>query len=421
MRRWKYNMSHTVIQPIAMGYLQSFGRWNVLPGDTWHGTCGIFARLSPMVRAVLSDFRWDVYLFYVPHRYCYRNDWRNYIKEGPIDETPTSLPTYGANHSISSWCHNKHKTSTILKHIPISYWQIYNNYFKDPQDSDVPTNTIPTDDGTLDHYGKLVCRLKTLASTIRKDSFDTDGGDITIGSDGKFNVLELREAKDDLRVERLLKVFNQRDYYSKAMKIIFDTNVFEPQDEIPELVAHTSGTTNISDVVAKGDERLGQMVGHGEAGLRLEVKPKHFSEHGTLWGLIVCRNENFMTQYTPWTDEDRGYKQMVGDPRYADLPPVEVKYRDIGASGSTSVVGHQPYYQWFRGMESYVNEIFWHGTEGWSVDQGTPSTWENLVKYPGKATSDAYFTTSEFGHAQMVSKNRLNVIRAIPPVTRSII
>ena len=88
MRRDVYDLSHFSFMSGKMGRLMTLALIPVVAGDSIGiDFRGIF-RLSPLRRNLVVDAHCDLYVFYVPHRHVYGDDWVDFIKQG-VDEAIT--------------------------------------------------------------------------------------------------------------------------------------------------------------------------------------------------------------------------------------------------------------------------------------------------------------------------------------------
>ena len=117
----------------------------------------------------------------------------------------------------------------------------------------------------------------------------------------------------------------------------------------PEVIALSRKNVSITDVVGTGSTNLGDLGGHGIAGLSLRVKRKSFPEHGTLLGLMTVRPRPMAGRWISYLDSARNFEDYY-DPGLIHLPPVEMTRGDLsmGQTAPSTVVGYHPWGEWYR-------------------------------------------------------------------------
>jgi len=78
MRRSTQNLSHKHDFSMDMGYLVPVCTMDVLPGDTFIGSTGLFARVAPLVHPVMHKVDISVHHWFVPNRILW-SGWEDFI------------------------------------------------------------------------------------------------------------------------------------------------------------------------------------------------------------------------------------------------------------------------------------------------------------------------------------------------------
>ncbi len=412
-------MYHQVATMGSLGSMTPTMIQEVAPGDTWSGKVGMLLRLSPLNHALLQDIQVDQFSFYVPHRLVYA-DWEDFIAAGP-DETPTyilpsvSIPAGSVQGQCLFWASHsaEAKTYNALRLYALNL--IWNEYFRDEQETAIAPTVLPTATGIA------VSFKKDYWSTLR-DAQGLDQAEFFVDSDLGTGVQT--SAQDILGAIARQKIATKRATYgTRYIDILrsYGINVNYQMLQRPELVAMSRGTVNVTDVVATDGANLGDLAGHGITGNRLSLKRKTFPEHGVLMNLVVARPVMSNEFLTEWFDRASRVYADYYDPGLVPLPPVEVIKRDVMGSidniQSADSLGFQPWGDWYRkamnrnhvGLADWIGNVAFNQTDITADDlrQITPGIYSTL------------FSDTTFGDFQVSCVNKVKALRFIPRQNQS--
>src|SRR5260370_38870260 len=130
--RMPHDLSHLGFLAGQIGRLITIPTTPVIAGGSFEMDAVGAVRLSPLRRGLAIDSTVDIFIFYVPHRHVYGDQWIKFIKHGvnaaPLPPVNTTGYIY---HSAFLGMINS-GTKNITKHLIQCYLSIYNNYFIAP-------------------------------------------------------------------------------------------------------------------------------------------------------------------------------------------------------------------------------------------------------------------------------------------------
>ena len=182
-------MHHTNCTQVKFQHASCFLRTEVAPGDTWSGKCGLLIRFSPLERALLADIHVDAFIFYVPHRMVW-SGWEDFLASGP---NPSPAPTLPPTIDIGLLGYNAlyypgGSNNTAINSLPIrAYNLIWNEYFRDEEDTAIASTFLPADAGDdvgSKSYGLVINCKRDIMTTIRQEleTGTTATADVTAGT-----------------------------------------------------------------------------------------------------------------------------------------------------------------------------------------------------------------------------------------------
>src|SRR5438445_275070 len=99
--RMPHDLSHLGFLAGQIGRLITISTTPVIAGDSFEMDAVGALRLSPLRRGLAIDSSVDIFIFYVPHRHLYGEQWIKFMKDG-VNATPlhsvksTSLSAHAA-------------------------------------------------------------------------------------------------------------------------------------------------------------------------------------------------------------------------------------------------------------------------------------------------------------------------------------
>src|SRR5579864_7127279 len=130
--RMPHDLSHLGLLAGQIGRLITISTPPVIAADSFEMDAVGALRLAPLRLCLAIDSTVDIFIFYVPHRHVYGEQWIKFMKDG-VNVTP--LPTVNTTGYIDHaafLCTINPDTNKIPKHLFQGYLNIYNNYFKAP-------------------------------------------------------------------------------------------------------------------------------------------------------------------------------------------------------------------------------------------------------------------------------------------------
>lgn len=283
-KRHRYSMHHQWLAGNRIGELKPCFIQEVTPGDTWKGhTTGVF-RLAPLDVPTYMSLNVFVHFFFVPHRLVFP-EFEDVIT-GADTTTPWPTITYNLSDLIA-WLDfgvSGFTTQTPdLNAIPVrALNKIWNDHFR---------NHLTTSEVAQDYLGVHRVNFPSsdyfggITTEIQQDVSETvDSSGATIP------YTEIRDAGNRQRMKERRSQYGER--YTDL--IYSDYGIVAPDSRLDraEHCARGKTTIGISEVVAtatSAGEETGEYRGHGIAGIRINFPKKHFTEHGTLMGVMYAR------------------------------------------------------------------------------------------------------------------------------------
>ncbi len=421
-----YNLDHASHMVGKIGRLQTLSMIPVVAGDSMElAISGVF-RLAPLRRQLVLDAMLDLFVFYVPHRHIYGDDWTDFIQQG-IDETVTfpvgPTPTAGLSPEYLGDPKGTYSARPMPLYKTASYANIYNFYFRAQTDNGPRLQSqthLETDENGV-QYGSTIGRLKSLwTSTINQAVLpDADDREVDVTS-GTFDILDLTRIKARYKTEQQRAYMDQQ--YTDVMSGTWGSGVNIDADQRPELCHHQRNWLSGYDVDGTSEISLGTYSGKSATVVNAQMKRKHFAEHGTLWVMAAVRFPIVHQSETHYlarvTQPD--YKEFAGDPTIlaAEEPTELNNLRVFAEPNSPQSLGMIPYGNWYRTQPSIVHGRF-RFVQGYSFLKTLPTTFD-LANYCQDREYDDAFQTQQLGDWTSDMKIGLQAHRYIPAARTSV-
>lgn len=156
-KRSKFNLGHTHLTSMKMGYIVPVMMQECLPGDTWQGDTKLFLRMAPLIAPVMHRLNITISTFYVPTRLI-MDDFESFITGGPNGTDDTVPPTVSLAPTVGSLADHFGLPLTdnniTISALPFrAYNLIWNDRYRDQDLQDPleistesgPDTTTPTD------------------------------------------------------------------------------------------------------------------------------------------------------------------------------------------------------------------------------------------------------------------------------------
>lgn len=420
MRRSFFDLSHEHKLSCDMGQLIPVMCEEVLPGDTFIGQTSLLARVAPLVNPILHRVELRVHHWYVPNRILW-SEWEDFITgEDAAATMPTVSSSSAATRELLDHMGAYPDDSLTYQALPVrAYNSIYNNYYRDqdlqtarseddltlanicwekdyfttcrpsPQQgtaqtigltfSDAPVygigNVDTTPLGSLSNIAETGTAFdQTYTNRMNADDaagikIETDSGGVPLIFADMSNV-NSGISIDDLRQAIALQRFAEaRARYGERYVDYLRFLGVNPRDgrlSRPEFLGGGKQVLNFSEVLATAEgtnTEVGDLFGHGIAGLKTRKFRKMFEEHGWVLSLISARPKTVYTEhvhrkFTRTDNMDYWQRELENQP-WQEVKQQEVYY---GGSASTTF-GYSPKYEEYRHGTSYVSGSFRSGPE----------------------------------------------------------
>lgn len=421
MKRSTHDLSYTHSLSLDMGYLVPLGAIDVLPGDSFIAKASILARVAPLQKPVMHPVQIRVHNWFVPNRIIW-DDWEEFIVGNEQAHTyPTVNPSTAAEAAILDHMGVEPITGAEYDALPIrAYNLIWNEFYRDqdlatargqddlelariawgkdyfttarpnPQQgaavqlgfsggqapidgiglkgnttaatTDVKqtdgTTVDYTDGSTIDGSGKWYGRQRDESGTQYPDIF-ADLSEAT----GGIDINELRQAISLQRIAEAREFFGSR--YADYLRF-YGVNPRDGRLDRPEYLGGGRQMISFSEVLATAEGTatdVGDLFGHGIAGVRQKPLRKMFEEHGWFISVMSVRPKGIYQNGVP----RRFLRREPTDFWHRELellPWQSISEREIwGAGSDNTVFGYTPRYDEYRETPSYVSGTFRGGTE----------------------------------------------------------
>jgi len=396
------------------GYLVPIMCEDVLPGDTSILSTRLLSRVAPLANPIMHNVTIRVHHWYVPNRILW-DGWEDFIT-GKDDTTPKPTApnpsgveeTFLADHmgidprDVGSW-----------DALPFrAYNLIWNEFYRDqdlqterdlddltlaricwekdyftvarpqPQQGDPVAIEFSAGEVPVRGFGHNstlgtgtitdpIDKVTTIPNADTRDAFIRidDEGPVSgsrvwadmANATGGIDVNDFRRAIALQRFAEARMRFGER--YVDYLRFL-GVNPSDGRLDRPEYLGGGRQRVNFSEVLATAEgasTEVGDMYGHGIAGLRTNRIRKAFEEHGWVLSLLSIRPKTVYQnqvprRFTRETAMDYWQKELEV------LPWQEVKTREVHYNGNdTDTWGYVPRYDEYRHSQSYVSGQFRSG------------------------------------------------------------
>lgn len=421
MKRSKHTLSYYRMITANMGELFPIGCLPVLPGDTVQAyTTGVI-RVSPLNTPVMHPCSVRIHHWFVPNRIV-DDTWEDFITGGE-DGTPVVLPkvqTDAIKKTVLTYLGLPPIPGVdVLAHPVRAFNKIFNQRYRDqdlvtarPEDMVAPLPPIAWEkdyfttarpwsqkgpDVTLPvggearvaaHGGELGnTSIYSTTHQAQRDLLPVDSVGVTISpayaGDPQYLFADLANASspsvNDFRAAFSLQRYQEaRARYGSRFTEYLRYLGINPSDarlQEPEFLGGGSARVNFSEVLQTSpsdtsgqgtSDGVGDLFGHGIAGVRTRRFRKFFEEHGYVITLCSVRPKSIYMNGIPreWlktTKEDFFQKEL------ANLGQQEVYQAELYAENARDVFGFQDRYDEYRYQPSQVSGDFRDDLNAWHL------------------------------------------------------
>lgn len=414
MKRYKHTLSHYRMVTANMGEVFPVSCVPVLPGDTMQGSTSALIRVSPMNTPVMHPVNVRCHTFFVPNRIVWEG-WEQFITGGNDGQgdgfniVPRINTTGMTKKSVTAYLGIPPIDGVDISGLPLrAFNKIWNEYYRDQdlmaERTEASSNALPFCAWEKDYFTTARpwtqrgpdINLPVFGDTPRvfTDQGDLDQLRISDGQGGAKNVtvnqlgdpavfgttaglgnlfVEPDAAQvsiNDFRAGFALQRYQEaRARYGARFTEYLRYLGITPSDarlQRPEFLGGGTTRLSFSEVLQTspdagrqpdGDIGVGDMYGHGIAGLSTGKWRRFFEEHGYVITVMSVRPKSIYMNGIPreflkTSKEDFFQKEL------ANLGQQEVYEAELYAENARNVFGYQDRYQEYRGQPSQISQDF---------------------------------------------------------------
>jgi hypothetical protein len=473
MQTYKHNASHYHLLSTDMGKLTPFCHVEILPNDVAEISVDGLIRLAPIVSPLMHRVKAYFMWFFVSTQQI-DSTFPDFITGGVDGNDTTTLPTISTGTYTGGKVYDylgipDADNLSFLAHAVRAYNSIYNEYIRDPdleqtevsEDStdlqyinwqkdyftqarpseqkgtavtisvgssapvEVPSNTAvsPTikDSDDRDVY------LNTSATYATMDTTDRTANALfaNLSSAEGVDVNDLKEAWAHQTYQENRYKFGSR--YSEFVKFLggYDGNASLQR---PELLGVSTVDISISEVLQTAPDSgtstvVGELRGHGIAGVRGKKIFKWFGEHGHLVGLLAVRPELIWTQglHRKFSRVD---KEDYYQPEFANVGWQAIRNKEIYAQGTgggnddDATFGYTPRYDEYRSEPNRVSGDFRALLDNYHLGvqlASLPTLNAALVSTEDQIRNSDIFASTTSDTLRIAVNNRIKMRRIVTP------
>lgn len=473
MKRAKHSLSHYRMVTADMGELFPIACVPVLPGDTAQHSTSAVVRVSPLNTPVMHPVAVRIHHFFVPNRILWPESegggWESFItggSDGNDSQVPPVINNTTDKKSVLCYLGVPPKVVTVNE-LPLrAFNAIVNEYYLD-QDLDTQRNeddlTLPRISWEKDYFSTarpwtqkgaaVTLPLGTQApvkgtgaeSTLLSIANDTtsdnrildlaDGnhvgwdtasgtGDSLYADLSAAGAIDINDFRSAFAVQRYKEA--RARYGSRFTEYLRYCGI-TPSDarlQRPEYLGGGSARLNFSEVLQTSpnnpgtdQDGIGDLYGHGIAGIRSNAYRKFFEEHGYIISMMSVRPkalyvDGLQREFKKTTKEDYFQKEL------ASLGQQEVFTREVFAENSGTVFGYQDRYDEYRHHQSYVSQDFRDTLDAWHMGRKFASAPTLNASFTQCNPSKRIFQTETDDTLWIMANHSLVMRRMVPRVAR---
>ena len=409
MKRSKFNLSYYNLTTMEMGKLIPIGVEEVLPGDTFRHSTSVMLRAETLVRPLMHPMTLHVHSWFVPNRLLW-SEWEKFIVK-PQDPPPTFPVIPG-----SSWAKGNLLDHMGVPQgdqiqpsaLPIrAYNKVYNEYYRD-QDilpevtedqlavqrvswrkdyftsartddvlgsgTNIPIpvtgaanteldvfSTTDTQDNQIGVKGtdKTTNKfLRTNDTTLRMGGSGSPDGMLKVNLDlGSNLTVAVEDWRRAMSIQGLLE---KRGRFGSRYTDYLRSLGIRPSDgriDRPEYLGGGKQQVSFSEVLntaGEGGKNVGDMSGHGIAGLRTRPYRRFFNEHGIVVTVAYLRPKSVYNTAVPATFYRNTYDEFWHKEYEAWGPEMIPNSRIYGQASDSNPFGYTGRHHHYRTKESMV-------------------------------------------------------------------
>jgi hypothetical protein len=478
LRRFDHDLSHVHTLSANMGLLIPIAAVDVLPGDSFIHATNLLARVAPLQKPVMHPVEIRVHNWFVPNRILW-DDWEDFAVGNEGGATyPTLTPASAAETPIYDHMGVEPVTGVAFDALPIrAYNTIWNEYYRDQdlstargvddldlariawgKDYFTTARAVPQQ-GTAVEVGfsqgtapitGLGFQSGAAMSIASRTILETGGTSRTTNTSnsgsstpnpileedpsnagypyvhadlsaatGGIDINELRNAVALQRIAEARSMFGSR--YADFLRF-YGVNPRDGRLDRPEYLGGGKQTISFSEVLATAEgtnTEVGDLFGHGIAGMRSRRYRKMFEEHGWMLSLLSVRPASIYQNGIPRrfsrTEPTEFWHRELEIMPWQSIPETEL----YGAGNADTVFGYTPRYDEYRELPNYVSGTLRGGTEeDWSLARefsSAPSLNETFITC---TPSDRIYSDTSMPELIITANNSIRARRLVSKTAR---
>lgn len=472
-----HNLSFDHKLSTDMGKLVPIACMEVLPGDTFSHRVSMLTRLSPLVNPVMHDVTISVHHWYVPNRILWPEWEEWIVAKSLEEKPQIEIPATYAGTIVDHFGVPPATTEKIDALPVYAYNKIWNEFYRDQDlqaerneddtscarvcwDKDYFTTARPYPQqgeaveigfsaGTAPVMGiGIHSPLRAAAGSWPYRDSDNESGkqaagwlsqdpssDVSLGQQPFFikqgiggfpqvyadlanatGGIDINDLRRSIALQRFAEA--RMRYGSRYVDYLRFLGV-NPRDgrlDRPEYLGGGKQRVNFSEVLATAEgtnTKVGDMYGHGIAGLRSRRYRKMFEEHGWMLTLMSVRPKTsyidaFPRKFQRFDPMDHWQKELEV------LPWQEVKRNEIDYRAADATFGYVPRYDEYRHEFSYVSGTFRNGPEkDWHMGRDFESPPELNSSFVECTPTDRIYADKNMAELLINVRHKINAKRLV--------
>jgi len=403
MQRYNLNLKGGTYTQQDCYRLTPIYRQQVVPGSTVNIDAQVNLKTASFTKLITTPCLASVWFFYVPHRLVW-DDWTAFISKSEPQVSFIGSTFKGPNYFDKTKAASPSVVNPLYRR---AYKLVYNEYFN----SDKNNAYDITDDSSVTIMGDLR-NPEQFASKMRLEAEVIDPEFTVTGSTIPLN--EFYRAQMNARSKQRSQMTGDK-YVDTLARMGVDASWMIA--ERPEFLGTKSKLCAPVLTASTESATLGQEVSRFNCSLSLDIKGKHFAEHGYIVGVVGLRPLlTFTDRGSP--DMNPGYSSPT-DEQWLDmfysadnLQTKDQTYDHLNGFGAASAADNEAYLQRF----GYLKNGSWLTGKGDSwVSTAVASSFEDII-YPDR-TYD-FINTDELGGDEFAATSSINMSGKTPVPVR---
>lgn len=413
MKRYKYKMKNKWITGTQIGEITPIFHQEVTPNDIWHGKTTAFVRMAPLNIPTMMSLKCFVHFFFVPHRTV----WPEFEDEytGAAAATWPTI-TAAANHLSQDLLtyfgiHPNPTAGTVYNALPIrAFNEVVNEFFTDPEQTQRTTDQL---DVPLCNFPSSNYFMKATSEIQQSTEETIDTSQPTLG------ITEVWKAQKRQRLKERRAHYGER--FEDMLLADYGVQPSSARLNRPEHIGRGAATMGISEVVATASstgENTGDYKGHGIVGINCRIKPRKFTEPGTIIGIMYSRPDQILKKRADhqWFVQD---KEDLYIPSLANDTPINLSSLEVWNEGAGSNWAYADRHEYLRSARHTIAGKMNASTEDeWTAHQ--PLVFApppNLLRYVPNYAHIFQDTSSDASQLKVLALHNISKHSIVKPRT----